>query len=502
MKRLRWLGRILLGLARELSDENAYRRHLAAHHRQHSAEEWRRFSEAHLRAKYSRAKCCGLALAVALSLSAGVASAQSSLPLPPLREQARIEQEWLRARLERILPGLMRLHQVHMWLVVCREYHEDPVFFSLVPPTVFSARRRTILVFIDRGPHAGIERLALGGGSNGGLYTVYRDPQDPNHELYGEAQWLLLRRLVEKYDPASIAINVSDDFAFADGLSSTDRGLIEAALGPRYMQRVVRAGQLVIEYLDVRLPEMLPYYRGMMETSHSLIRRAFSNEVITPGKTTDQDVVWWLCDQVRQLGLGFWFQPAVRIQRPRRAGLSFLAEDAGMVIQRGDVLHVDFGFSAMRLHTDTQHMGYVLREGESSVPAGIRHALAGCNRLQQLNLEHMKPGRTGNQVLAGTLAAMRAEGLRGSVYSHSIGDHGHAAGPLIGLWDHQQGVPGRGDIPLLPGTWFSIELSTLAAVPERGGQDLFVGLEEDAVLDEGGRMSWVLQPQTEFHLVK
>ena len=179
-----------------------------------------------------------------------------------------------------------------------------------------------------------------------------------------------------------------------------------------------------------------------------------------------------------------------------------LAEDAPVTIERGDVLHVDFGITAMRLNTDTQHMGYVLREGERDAPAGIKRALANANRVQDLLMERMLPGRSGNEVLAATLAAMKAAGIIGSIYTHPVGDHGHGAGPLIGLWDRQQGVPGRGDTLLLPGTWFSIELSASTPVPEWGGQTLWVGQEEDAVLDETGRIAWVLPRQTEYHLVR
>ena len=427
--------------------------------------------------------------------------AQAPKPLPSLREQAEIQQEWLKLRLERVLPRLMRKHRVAMWLVICREYNEDPAFFSLVSPTVFAARRRTIYVFFDRG-EKGIERLALGGGSNGGLYTVYRDPEVEGREIYGEGQWVLLKKLIEERKPATIAIDISHTHAFSDGLSAGEREKLESTLGPEYLKRIVRAENLALEYVEMRLPEMLPIYRRMMETVHWLIGRAFSNEVITPGKTTDQDVVWWLRQQVNNLGLGTWFQPSVRVQKPTRTGVNLLAEDAPTVIERGDVLHVDFGITAMRLNTDTQHMGYVLRQGETDVPAGIKRALANANRLQDLLMERMKPGRSGNEVLTDTLAAMKAEGINGSIYTHPIGDHGHGAGPLIGLWDRQQGVPGRGDVSVLPGTWFSIELSATTPVREWGGRDLWVGEEEDAVIDESGRASWVLKRQTEYHLVK
>ena len=311
----------------------------------------------------------------------------------------------------------------------------------------------------------------------------------------------MLRKLIEERNPTTIAIDISHTHAFSDGLSSGEREALEDALSPKWTGRIVRAENLPLEYLSIRLPEMLPTYQQMMRIVHSLITRAFSNEVIVPGKTTNTDVVWWLRQQVNDMGLGTWFQPSVRMQRPGEKRTGILDEAQNVVIQRGDVLHTDFGISAMGLNTDTQHMGYVLRAGETEVPEGIKRALANTNRMQDLLLERMRPGRTGNEVLADALAAIKAEKINGTVYSHPIGDHGHGAGPLIGLWDRQQGVPGRGDVMLLPNTWFSIELSATTPVPEWGGQELWVAQEEDAVLDATGRMAWVLNRQTAYHLV-
>jgi Xaa-Pro aminopeptidase len=422
--------------------------------------------------------------------------------LPPLRKQAEIQQEWLRLRLERHLPALMRKYNTQMWIVACREYAEDPAFFSLVSPTVFAARRTTIYVFYDRGQAKGVERLALGGESNGGLYTVYRDPSSANKEIYGESQWVTLKKLVDERNPSSIAIDVSPTHAFSDGLSAGLRDKLMATLGATYKDKIKPAENLALEYQELRIPEMLPVYKDMMAIVHSLIARAFSNEVITAGKTTDQDVVWWLRQKVNDAGLGTWFQPSVEIQRKGITAANRLNRKEGIVIERGDVLHTDFGITALRLNTDTQHMGYVLRPGETDVPAGIKRAMANTDRLQDLTLERMKPGRTGNEVLGLVLHAMREEKIDGTVYTHPIGDHGHAAGPLIGLWDLQEGVPGRGDVQLVPGSWFSIELQASTPVPEWGGQKLEVALEEDAMLDEQGKMSWILKRQTEYHLVK
>ncbi|MGH9722655.1 MAG: M24 family metallopeptidase [Bryobacteraceae bacterium] len=447
---------------------------------------------------------------ILLSLIVSVAAAQTpgdsprplASPVPSLREQAQIQQRWLRYRLENILPQLMRKHQVAMWLVLSREYNEDPVFFSLVSPTMLAARRRTIYVFFDRGPEKGVERLALGGGSNGGLYTVYRDPATPGREIYGDAQWTLLRKLIDERKPRNIAVNISQTHAFSDGLSAAEREKLEEALGPEWMRRVVRAEHLPLDYLAVRPPGMLPIYRRMMETVHDLLARAFSREAITPGSTSTEDVVWWLRQRVNDLGLGTWFHPTVDVQRPGRATPGILSNEGPVIIERGDVLHVDFGITTMRLNTDTQHMGYVLRDGETEPPEGIRKALANTNRLQDLLMVRMKPGRTGNEVLAGTLNAMRAAGITGSVYTHPIGDHGHGAGALIGLWDRQEGVPGRGDVKLLPHTWYSIELASRTPIPEWSGKELTVAQEEDAVLGEDGKMSWVLRGQTKYHLVR
>ena len=432
-----------------------------------------------------------------------IPSAAAEMPpaLPDLREQDATVQEWLELRLDRVLPSLMRRHGVAMWVVVCREYNEDPVFFSLVSPSVMSARRRTILVFHDRGPEEGVERLALGGGGSRGLYEAFRDPDAEDRELWGQGQWQLLRKLVDDRQPATIGINVSHVTAFSDGLSASEREGLEAALGP-WRSRIVRAEGLPLEYLSIRLPEMLPTYRLMMRTAHAIIATAFSNEVITPGTTTNEDVVWWMREKVRSLGLDEWFPPSVSVQRAGMTRDSPLEDDAPIVIQRGDHLHTDFGISAMGLNTDTQHVGYVLKEGETEAPEGLRRALGASNRLQDLHLERLRPGRTGNEILADTLAAMKAEGIDGTVYSHPIGDHGHGAGPLIGLWDRQDGVPGTGDLLVLPSTWYSIELQATTPVPEWDGQELRSAQEEDVTIDASGRVGWVLERQTRYHVVR
>jgi Xaa-Pro aminopeptidase len=401
----------------------------------------------------------------------------------------------------------MREHGVEMWIVPVREYNEDPVFHALVSPTTMAARRRTIYVFHDRGPDEGVERIAIGGTSQGGLYEVVRDPaaavgaagtERRRAEPWGPEQWELLPPIVRERDPVTIAVNISPAHNFSDGLTAGEWEQLQAALGPEYLDRVVRRDLLPLQYLEERLPEMLPVYERMQERVHEIISTAFSSEVITPGVTTQEDVVWWLRQRVRDQGMGTWFQPSVSVQR---RGVD-MADSANPVIRRGDVLHTDFGLTLFGINTDTQHMGYVLREGETSAPAGLVAALRRANRLQDIVLEELVPGRTGNEVLARSLGKMRQEGIDGTIYSHPIGDHGHGAGPLIGLWDRQEGVPARGDIAVRPNTWFSIELQAVSAVPEWNGQEVRMALEEEALVDGDGERRWVLARQEDFHLVR
>jgi hypothetical protein len=419
-------------------------------------------------------------------------------PLPPVREQAREMQEWVEARLTRVLPELMREYDAEMWILSMREYGEDPVFWSIVSPTTFAARRRSIYVFTlqDDGT---VERLALGGTSQGGLFEIYRSPHPTptgeEAELWGDEQWRLLHEIVRDRDPENIVVNIDETWAFADGLGAGEWEALEAALG-EYADRVKREPLLAVDYIAVRVPEMMPRYRKIEETVHAIIAEAFSNSVITPGETTTEDVVWWLRQRVNDLGMGTWFQPSVDVQRAGE-----VPSDGPVTIERGDLLWTDFGVIAQRLKTDTQHMGYVLREGETEVPDGLRRCLAASNRMQDIQLEEMVPGRTGNEALAAALARMEEEGITGSLYSHPIGDHGHGAGPLIGLWDRQEGVPGRGDARLRPSTWHSIELQARVPIPEWGGKTASCRQEEEAYLDEEGDRHWVYRRQERHHLV-
>ncbi|MCU0616281.1 MAG: aminopeptidase P family protein [Gemmatimonadaceae bacterium] len=439
-----------------------------------------------------------------------MATRDSLRPFGTLREQAVVRQQWLERRMETILPALMRKYNVDMWVIPMREYNEDPAFRSLVSPTTFAARRRTIYVFFDRGAE-GIERIAFGGTNQGGVYKAIRSTKavdapaagsrsnDRTAELWGDDQWQVLRAAVEERQPKRIALNWSRTWHFADGLTHGEYEGLTEALGAEWQKRIVPAEGLAVDFIASRLPEEEATFERMNALAWEIIAEAFSERVITPGKTRTEDVLWWMRQRLEDLGLQTWFQPSVEVQRffgnPELVG-------PNPVIMRGDVLHCDFGISAMGLATDTQHMGYVLKAGETDVPAGLKSALLASNRLQDFSVEELRPGRTGNQILAAVLARAKAAGIDGTIYSHPIGANGHGSGTIIGLWDYQEGVPGRGDFPVIANMWYSIELQATVPVPEWNGQRVRSAQEEDVIIAADGRVRWARGRQTTFHLVR
>ncbi len=436
-------------------------------------------------------------------------------PFGTLREQAALQQQWLEARLTTVLPPLMRREGVDMWVIPMREYNEDPTFSSLVSPTTFAARRRTIYVFFDRcaaadrsdpGDGSCIERIALGGTAQGGLYEARRalkqvdaGAEGRQAELWGDEQWKLLREVIDERSPKVIALNTSRTFAFTDGLSAGERdGLVEA-IGTAWAARVRPAEALALDLIATRVSGETEFYAKLQALVWELTQRMFSAEVIKPGVTRTSDAVWWWRQQVNDLGLGTWFQPSVSVQR-RGVSAGTLGEDP--VILRGDVLHCDVGITALGLNSDTQHNAYVLLPGETGAPAGLQAALRNGNRLQDIVLEELRAGRTGNEILTSSIRRMKAAGIEGTVYSHPIGKHGHGAGPLIGLWDHQEGVAGRGDAKVVPSMWYSIELQATTPVAEWGGQPVRMAQEEDAVVGADGRSRWAIRRQDKLFLVR
>jgi Xaa-Pro aminopeptidase len=429
-----------------------------------------------------------LALAVLVLPGMGSTPRAAQFPSDRLlthREQDALVRTWIERRFDTILPALMRREGIDMWIVVSREYNDDPVFRSMAPLTTFSSRRRTILVFSDRGDS--VDRLSIGRFDYDGLFTVVPTSND--------GQWDGLRALVDQRQPRAIGVNTSESWNHADGLSANERDNLMHALGPGHAGRVRSAEMLAVGWLEAKLPEETAAYRHVMGVAHRVIREAFSNAVITPGVTTADDVAWWMRQRVAELGLGSWFHPSVSIQR--QGG----QVPESRVILPGDMLHTDFGLVYLGFSTDTQHNAYVLKPGETEAPAGLRAGLAAANRLQDLTMAHATSGTSGNAALAGALAAARAEGLTPSIYCHPIGYHGHAAGPPIGMTDYQEGVPVRGEYVFRPNTWHSIELNVRHEVSEWGGQAVRFALEEDAALLPTG-WDWIDGRQTSFYLIR
>jgi Metallopeptidase family M24 len=405
-----------------------------------------------------------------------------------LREQAEMYNAWLTVRLDRLLPDLMRQEGFDMWIVICRENNEDPVFTSLVPFTTMYASRTSILVFTDTGP-GGLERLTV---SRAGIGQFYKAAWDPDRT----DQWTRLGEIIKERSPKKIGINESDTFNYGDGITAALKKKFLAALPAEFQSRVQPAERLAIRWLERRTPDEMEVYPHIVAIGHAIVAEAFSRTVITPGVTTTDDVVWYFRERSRQLGLTNWFQPSVDIQRPRDTPYG-----QSTVIHRGDLLHCDFGITYLKLCTDTQEMAYVLKDGEADVPKGLQTAFAKGNRLQDIHLAEMRVGLTGNAILAAILKRARAEGLQASVYTHPIGFHGHAAGTVIGLWDQQGGVPGLGDFPLFEDTAHSVELSVRSVVAEWGNIDVRIPLEQNILFRRGGA-SWMDQRQTAITLIR
>jgi hypothetical protein len=412
----------------------------------------------------------------------------------PLRQQASIRNQWLRQRLDDLLPELMAREGFDMWLVIAREYNEDPVIMTMLREPEMAARRRTILVFV-RNADGGVDRLTLSRYGQPGFYQSGWNPEQ-------ESQHQCLARLVRERNPTKIGLNFSPTFAFGDGLSLHEYQLLAEALGGEWMNRTASAERLCVGWLERRIAPELVVYPGIVAIGHAIIAEAFSSNVIQTGITTTDDVVWWMRQTMQELGLRAWFQPTIEIQAPGQAFDQSYSESSEKrsTIMPGDLLHCDMGFIYLGLATDQQQHAYVLRPDETEAPEGLKAALAAGNRLQDIHVTTMQVGLTGNDVLQATRQQAQKEGIKAMVYSHPLGYHGHAAGPTIGLWDQQGGVPGRGDYPLFDDTCYSIELNIQQAVPEWNNQIVRIALEEDAVLT-GGQMCWLHGRQTTLHLI-
>ena len=423
-------------------------------------------------------------LLIVLLVIAFQAFAQTVFPqVLSMKDRAATIDRLLEDKIQTVLPEIMRREGIDMWVVMSREYNEDPVIKTLLPATWLAARRRTVLIMFDQGGDKGIESIAVA------RYNVGSSFQSAWDKEKQPSQWARVAEIIKERNPNKIGVNKSEHFGLADGVVSTDLEEFTAALDKKYQSRITSAEMVAIGWLETRSGAEMAIYPHIVRLSHEIIQEAFSDKVITPGVTSTEDVVWWMREKVRELKLITWFHPTIDIQRADPEQFdhlrTFSKRPEPGVIMPGDLLHCDFGITYLRLNTDQQQHAYILRPGETDVPQYLKDAFEKGNRVQDIFTGNFKEGRTGNEVLKLSRDQAIAEGLKPSIYTHPIGYHGHAAGTTLGMWDSQGGVPVKGDYPLHLNTAYSIELNATVYLKE-WDKEIRIMLEEEAFFDKTG----------------
>ena len=412
----------------------------------------------------------------------------------PMRERAVLRNKLLKDRFKTVLPEIMKRNNIDMWIIIAREYNEDPVIRTMLPSTWLNARRRTILVIYDPGNKKPLEGYAIARYDVGDIFIKSWDPEkQPN-------QYEALANFITQKNPNKIGINKSKYFAQADGLTAIENDLFLKSLPNQYKNKVVSAEQVAIGWLETRSDLEMEIYPKICKIAHDIIKEGFSAENIKPGITTTDDIVWWYRERIRELKLVTWFHPTVDIQRNDTQNFDFLSSFSKSkpdnLIVPGDLLHVDFGITYLGLNTDTQQHAYVFMPNESKTPEYLNTALKTGNRLQDILTDQFETGKTGNEMLRATINKAKSEGINPQIYTHPIGYYGHGSGPTIGMWDKQNGVPVNGDYPLYPNTAYSIELNAKMFINE-WNKEIAIMLEEDAFFD-GNECKYIDPRQTQM----
>ncbi len=443
-------------------------------------------------------------------LVSSISYGQQQMPsVLPLKERAKVMDEILQDRFKNLLPHLMEEQGIDLWLIITREYNEDPVFWSIRPSTWINARRRTIIAFYQPAPGKPVEKYYLQKHGLPGYQRAWTPKESPP-KWYEEDQWNALIAFIAEKDPKKISLNISENFKHADGLVTTDYRNLMHRLPKKYQGRIVEGGALAVRWLETRTQREMDLYEHTCNIAHSIIAESFSQKVITPGVTTVTDVRWWMRERIRELKLTTWFFPSVTIQRydtDKKIVNSYRNDEE--VIQYGDLLWCDFGITYLRLNTDTQENAYVLRPGETDVPDYLKKALAVTNRLQDILVAQFETGKTGNDIALSAIKQMMSEGINGTIYTHPIGYHGHGAGPTIGLSEKQEFIKGSSEWSLYVNTAYSIELNAQVPVAEFNNQNIQIAMEEEAIYTERGvrfidgrAKDWILIPRRNEHLGK
>jgi Xaa-Pro aminopeptidase len=409
------------------------------------------------------------------------------------RDQARVIDDVLDDRLKNLLPSLMFREGFDMWVVISREYNEDPVIKTMLPATWLAARRTTMLVMYDPGGGKEMDYLAVARYDVG---KVFKRAWDPEHQ---PDQWAQLAKIISERKPKKIGINKAEHYGHADGLTANDHEQLLKALDPKLRGKLASAERLAVAWLETRSEKEMTLYPHICRIAHEIIREGFSEKVIQPGVTTTDDVIWWYRERIKELKLDTWFHPSVSIQR-NEPDVIFTKRPQPVVIMPGVLLHVDFGITYLRLNTDTQQHAYILRPGETDAPDYLKKALQTGNKLQDILTGNFQAGNTGNQILAESRKQAIEQGITPSIYTHPIGYHGHAAGTTIGQWDMQTGVPHTGDYTLHTNTAYSIELNVTTQIAE-WKKEIQIKLEEDGFFDDGGKFRYIDGRQTELIII-
>ena len=433
-------------------------------------------------------------LSIILFLSIQISFAQ----IVSEKERAILKDELLEDRFQNLLPQLMDDADLDMWLLISREYNEDPVLKTMLPATWLNARRRTMILFYRNKEQNTMERIAVARYDIGkSIKSAWNKEEEPN-------QWKALSAIIAERNPNKIGINYSKNFALADGLVKTDYEELLENLPDLLTSKLVSAEKLAIAWIETRTEKEMNLFKKLVTITHDIIDDAFSEKVIIPGKTTTEDVVWFMRQKVTDMGLETWFHPTIDLQRSNQKLkshiYSFSKGDTDKVIQKGDLLHCDFGITYIGLNTDCQQHAYVLKDEETEVPEFLAMAFKKGNRLQDILTTTMKEGKTGNEILLSSLSTAKSEGLRPSIYTHPLGKYGHSAGTTIGMWDSQGGVPFKGDYSLHKNTAYAIELNVTVSISE-WQKDIRIMLEEAGFYGDNF-FDYVNERQTEIKPIK
>lgn len=383
-----------------------------------------------------------------------------------------------------ILPEVMRENEIDMWIIMNREGNFDPLYPDMGEGYVGLTG---YYVFTDNGGDR-IERAALG-------ISGYLLKEGGAYDHFGSE--LELKEYVTERNPKRIGLNISKHIGGADGLSHSGYEELVEVLGEKYKERFVSAEKLVSDFRSRRVASEIAVYGEACELSYTIAERALSNEVITPDITTLEDVAWWIKEQQFKYNLESSFgMPSVYLTGPR----GVIATSTDKIIERGDVIMLDYGVGLMNMYTDMKRMAYVLREGETSVPDGIQNAFDQGVKVRDIIKRTIKPGLTAQDTEDQIYAALSKAGFNkmkgfnqfteGDVTDviigcHSVGNWGHGVGPSIAFFN-----PLRLGYEIKPTNLLSIELFAYTKVPEWAGKKLRVPLEDDAIVTSRG-VEWI-----------